>query len=312
MKQYLVLATLLLLSIGSFGQNNYSTYYDVRYDYSYLKNIDPEQGDEQSPTEETFRKAFSLNTALATDLACLATKQIKSGNTKKGKKYLLKTALAGYDVVNGWWESPIDSMINEDAKLRALLQVNYEIFLTKKCDLINSAKISRLFMTDQNVRTIASEFCAHDSLSCDFGTSEMIKYDSINYFTLLEILETPGFNSAKLTGEAQLGLGIILTHSATQPYANADSVFALLKKEILNGILSPQFYANSFDRYYFAEKGLNYYCSLYNSNIPIYDIANIDKRRAEVWLYPLYFKFKWNKQLDKLPKDYSYDPKMIR
>jgi len=74
---------------------------------------------------------------------------------------------------------------------------------------------------------------------------------------------------------------------------------------MLKGVITPDFYANCVDRYY-GVKGLNYYCKFYQNELPTYDIENVDKRRSEVFLPPLYFSFKWNNKLDQLPKNYIY------
>lgn len=305
MKNIIILFLFLYTNAFCLSQTTYIEYYNITYKY-YNKSVDAKNSTNIIIKEALFREAFLSNKPLAWDLFYLADAFYSSGNFKKGTKYLLNAANSGFEISNIGISFFIDSLLNNDDNLRKSYEKKYCSFLKKNCDLINSIKILKLFQSDEHIRMYFRDY-AEDTLFGKFRAYEMIKIDSINYFTLLEIMGTPNFNSSNLTDEAKLGIGIILQHSATRDFANTDTVFALLKKEMLKGVINPRFYANCVDRYYMIEKGMNYYCSFYDEDLPIYDIANVDKRRAEVWLYPLYFKFKWSNKLDQLPKDYTYD-----
>jgi hypothetical protein len=307
MKKILIIIYLNILTINfCLAQTDYSTYYNITNNYR-LNSPNPESAININDKEALYKKAFSLNKPLAWDLYVLADGFFNSGNLKKGEDYLLKATAAGFNISETDDFPFIDSLLKANKNLKDKLNKNYNNYLRKNCDILNSIRILQLFASDQHIRFYLRDYSEIDTVFRKFRGIEIGKCDSINYFSLLKIMRSPNFNSSNLTEEAKFGIGLILTHSATDGFANPDTVFAILKKEMLKGVVSPEFYANSVDRYYMNNKGMNFYCKFYDETLPIYDIANVDKRRSEVWLYPLYFKFKWNKQLDKLPNDYKYD-----
>jgi hypothetical protein len=310
MKKIILSSLILIANTICFAQKDYTEYYNITYNY-HLNSPNPEKVCDINKKEVLFLKAFSINDPLANDLFDLADGFYNSGNTKKGEEYLMKAANAGFERSDLEYYFFIDSLLKSDKKLKEKFEKNYSDFLKNRCDITNSIKIIKLFDSDQLLRIHFSKYYQIDTTNKKSIMKEWIKDDSLNYFSLIEIMKSPGFNSSNLTNEAKLGIGIILTHSATNHYTNPDTVFALLKKEMLKGVVDPRFYTNSVDRYYMNNKELNYYCNFYDESLPIIDIENVDKRRAEVWLYPLYLKFKWNKQLEKLPKEYKYDVNTI-
>ena len=98
-------------------------------------------------------------------------------------------------------------------------------------------------------------------------------------------------------------------HSVTNRYAKnmADSLVRVLQNLAISGEISNELVACGIDRYYHYSKGVNYYYKFFDRNLPIYDAENLDKRRKEIGLSPLYLFYKNNNHLDRLPKEYKYD-----
>ncbi|MEI6764981.1 MAG: hypothetical protein WCM76_05020 [Bacteroidota bacterium] len=310
MKTIFLIFSLLVSNNFCNAQKDYSAYYKITCEF-YNNTLDPAKIDYAIKNISLLESAFEIIDPLPSDLMNASYYYYILNNRRKGRKYLLQAAKAGAIILKSE-DAYMDSVLNSDKKLRRKYDNFHHHYLTTKCDVENSIEIIKLFNMDQHTRSLFSDYSDADSSFYKYKWKDVVKSDSTNYFSLLKILKSPNFNSRNLTSEAQLGLGIVLMHSATERYANKDTVFAQLKKEMLNGAISPRFYANSVDRYYMYIKSQNYYCCFYDEELPIFDLQNIDKRRAEVWLYPLYLKFKWNNQLDMLPKDYKYDPDSVK
>lgn len=302
-RKLLILVSAFIYVQVCFSQENYSKYYEIR-SKSALSN------DYNQAIYYTI-EAFKYNRPLPLDLLSVSSIYAYTKNTKHSNFYLLKAALSGVSRAEVKLYSYSDTNLVIDKKLSLKFDRKYNKFLRKKCDLLNSFKIIKLAERDQNIRSFYSSYSIVDTSFKQFRAMEMIKQDSINYFTLLEIMNKPDFNSSRLTLDARHAIGLILAHSVPANYACPDSVFSILKREMLKGTIAPEFYAFSYDRYYMYQFGMNYYCVFYNSFMPIYDIQNVDKRRNELWIYPLYVKFEKNGELDKLPKDYHYDSNSI-
>jgi|GEM_PF-5772889 hypothetical protein len=287
-----IFSLLVLFFFRSYSQNNYINYYRQLYQ----GNVD---------------LAFNMNKPLPNDLFARSIYYFKSKQFHKGKKFLKKAAIYGFNYTECIKQPFMDSILSNNMALHNLVDKSYRIFITRICDFNNSVLITKLFENDQNIRRI-SNYNGTDSLLRKYLMAKLIECDSINYYSLLKIIKEPTFISTNLTLESKLGLGIILAHSATNNYANADSVFQLLKNEMLKGVVSPLFYSNSVDRYYMYNKKMNYYCQFFDEDFPIYDIINIDKRREEIGLPSLYQEFKSINKLNELPKDYKYDNNSVK
>ena len=203
-------------------------------------------------------------------------------------------------------EPKFDSLYRSNALFRRKFDKNYSYYISKKCDVENSIKIIQLHIRDQNCRMFFINVSDTNVLHFKYYKL-MPQIDSMNYFELLKIMKSPGFDSRRLMTEAIVGMGLILTHASTNDFVNSDTVLSILKKEMFKGCINEYFYANAVDRYYMNIKHLNYYYNFKDKKLPIYDIQNVDKRRKEIGLPPLYIQYKNDDMLDKLPKDYKYD-----
>jgi hypothetical protein len=281
-----IFSLLVLFFFKSYGQNSYINYYKQIY-----------QGN--------FDLAFSMNKPLPYDLMGRSSYYFRNKQFHKGKKFLKKAARCGFNYTD-IKEPYMKNLLNNNLSLYNLVDRSYRNFIAKTCDFNNSILITKLFESDQNIRQIIN-YNGTDSILHKYLMSKLVECDSINYYSLLKIIKRPTFNSTNLTLESKLGLGLILAHSATNNYANADSVLQLLKNEMIKGVVSPVFYSNSVDRYYMYNKKMNYYCQFFDEDLPTYDIINIDKRREIICLPSLYEEFKSSNKLNKLPKDYKYE-----
>lgn len=169
-----------------------------------------------------------------------------------------------------------------------------------------SLKIIKIFERDKSIR-IFKQYFDNDTAHFDDTRKLMRKIDSSNYTEISNILKNTDFDPKKITNEAKLGIGIVLTHASTYDFAIPDSIFGKLAYLMRIGIISNVFYANSVDRFYLYKYKQNYYYNFYDKDLPIFDVTNIDKRRWEIGLEPLYLKYKYNGNLENLPKDYTYD-----
>ena len=299
MKRFFLVSIVILLVTECYSQHTYSSYYETLSKCEFISNL--------GQIEKKYNEAFRKNRPLCLSLLYMSSNYSYMHLNVKARRYLLKAAKAGVDRDAVASFSIMDSVLNADSKLEKSFKRAYHHFLTKKCDLINSLKIEQMFTLDQAVRSLYSIYTDKDTAFRKFKGKEMIRQDSINFVMLMKILNQPGFDPLRLTLNAQTGLGYILAHSSTNSYANPDIVFATLKNLVLQGAVQPSFYAFSYDRYYLYSHGENYYCHYYNPRMPIFDIENVDKRRAELWLYSLYKKFELNGNLSELPKEYHYD-----
>jgi hypothetical protein len=295
-----MLSLMLSATIMGFAQSDYSEYFKAKSELA--GNLDLK--DYQNALALRCLKAFTNNKPLPYDLIIVSKYYYNNNNNRKGKKYLYKAALSGLQASDSYYADYFDSLFIKDKNLKTQTIKKYKNYI-RNCDIENSIKIIKLFENDQITRSFLRSY-EEDTVFLNYKWKEISKSDSVNYYSLIQIINAPDFNSIKLTNDAKYGMATILMHSATNKYANPDSIFALLKTEMLKGVVSPDFYANCVDRYY-GTKGLNYYCKFYDKELPIYDIRNVDKRRSEVWLPPLYFMFKWKNKLDQLPKDYIYE-----
>jgi hypothetical protein len=260
----------------------------------------------ESNEKDRLMQAFKYNKALPYDLLKISYYYYKQGNQKKGEKFLFRSASKGENVLDTFFGNYYDSLFKADEEVGKKYQKKY-IKALKRSDIYNSIEVIKLFNNDQHIRSYFRSYEQDKSFKI-YKWQEVRKIDSSNYFALIRIMKLAHFDSKKLTLDAQEALGILLTHSLTNDYVNPDSVITLLKSEMLKGVIDPIFFANAIDRYYFANKGMNFYCNFYDSASPIFDIANLDKRRSEIFLYPLYFKFKWNNRMFQLPTEYKFDP----
>jgi hypothetical protein len=299
MKKIILLLLVIAANVNCFAQKDYSEYFKAKSEIA--GNV--ELKDYQNALASRCQKAFTKNKPIPYDLIIVSNYFYNNNNKRKGEKYLMKAASAGLKPSETYFRQYFDSLFIKDKKLEAKTIKRYKNYL-RNCDIENSFKIIKLVDNDQITRSFLRGY-EKDTAFSDYKWKQVRINDSANYFSLVNILNTPEFNSTKLTIEAQFGMSVILMHSTTNHYANPDSIFALLKKEMLKGVITPDFYANCVDRYY-GVKGLNYYCKFYHNDLPIYDVENVDKRRLEVFLPPLYLSFKWNNKLDQLPESYIY------
>jgi len=140
-----------------------------------------------------------------------------------------------------------------------------------------------------------------------------LETDSLNFYSLKKIMQSENFNYSDLTVEAKKCAFMVIMHSLTNRYTIniRDSVISELKKEMERGNISNQDFASAIDRYYRFAFNKNYFYEFIDKRLPIFDIENLDKRRTEIGLWPLYIKYYQLDIIDKLPKDYNYDIKTI-
>ena len=295
---FLLSAFIIFFFINTYAQKDYLEYYKLKY----IKG-------------QNLLEVFKLNNPLPDDLISTSWNcYVGDKNNEEGKNYLMKAALAGFskDDVKEMFNHYFDSLFIANKYISDEFDINYNKYLNTECDIVNSIKILCLLERDQMSRSFDACEILKDSNIYNCRVINILKFDSINYFDLLKIINNNLFDSKKLMYKAKLGLGLLLMHSTTNDYANHDSIFNILKKEMLKGVISPLFYANVVDRYYIYNKKINYYCNFFDENLPVYDIQNIDKRREEIGLPTLYEKYKSKNKLNLLPKEYKYDTNSIK
>lgn len=133
--------------------------------------------------------------------------------------------------------------------------------------------------------------------------------DSINCKNVINLINSKGFPGFNMLGIHSNDILFLIMHATTN-YASEkywDSYFKpLLLSEAKKGNISFSSYAFIFDRYYYYLNNKKQYYGLLKTStreyLPIENIKEVDKRRAELGLPPLWMDSKISKI--KLPDNY--------
>lgn len=174
-------------------------------------------------------------------------------------------------------------------------------------NLLNA--VNRLYFLDQQLRIVCSPGACPNNVPVDK------MYDNLRSEVHKMLDQNASVGIKQLGAYGIRKFQILLLHNYPRSKEKFDELYNRLLLEVKKGNIEPNFFAHWTD-YYCVGKGLPMvYCSSALTNqayvkdyniLPILDIENLDKRRKEIFLLPLY------KAADKtsiLPNNYKYDEK---
>ena len=297
---------LLLITQGLFAQDYKDCYKLVaKANYALWNDNDPQRAD------SIYKRALKYKHKIPHYYLWASFAAGKMNTISKFRRYILQAARLGLGLDYIEENYPyIDSILIKE-KLKGKYEKIYSHSVRRNIE--TSCKIKELFTKDQLIRR-GSHFIKNDTSSVQLYQEFFYTTDSNNFFELLTIINDSKFDMADINYDAQFGLYIILSHVMTSDFAlpYRDTIFSFLLNQVHNGILCPDNYASSIDRYYMTKYRMNYYCQFYNDELPLFDAENIDSRREEIGLKPLYFEFMQHNNVKNLPKEYLYDTNIVR
>lgn len=282
MKKNLVYCLFFLIGNIAISQTNYDyNKYRLHYNKATLSVAKNNLKEACVEYEEAFKHGNQYlpdNLHLEEYASCL----LSLGDTVASLEILKKAIIKGSDIeyigiANKLSKKHLD-LLKQEAPVLKL-----EFWKTKIGDIENIIEISKLEAIDQSIRN-------------NFGNAPSNLFnrlyqitDSVNFIQLKLLVTEKGANPA----------GLLMLHLYDDNQKYVPFYDSILKREIYEGKISPEFYVFWYDRqriyveqkttqkygeYNLFSRGENNYSP--NSN-PIDDIENVDKRRAELGLMPL-------------------------